>query len=93
MEVWAAVDEADVGAIKIGQDVAFTLVSKPGLVYRGKVMPQGKSPFRIARNEKGVTYTVVVSVDDKDGALQPHMTANLAFIVADKENALLVPTA
>jgi HlyD family secretion protein len=102
-EVWAAVNEVDVGKIKIDPDeshmtVTFTVDALPGRVYHGRVVPQGKLPFRlnVTMNQNVVTYTVVVSVDDeenKDGALKPYMTANLTFLVGERDNALLVPNA
>jgi HlyD family secretion protein len=95
MEVWATVNEVDVGKIHAGQDVKFTVDAFPGRVYKGQVVPQGKLPFRLnaTMNQNVVTYTVVVSVDNKDGLLRPYLTTNLTFIVADKKNALLVPNA
>jgi HlyD family secretion protein len=95
MEVWATVNEVDVGKIRAGQKVKFTVDAFPGRVYHGEVVPQGKLPFRLnaTMNQNVVTYTVVVSVDNKDGLLRPYLTANLTFIVADKKNVLLVPNA
>jgi HlyD family secretion protein len=95
IEVWATVNEVDVGKIRAGQDVKFTVDAFPGRLYRGKVIPQGKLPFRLnaTMNQNVVTYTVVVSVDNKDGLLRPYLTANLTFIVANKKDALLVPNA
>ena len=95
MEVWATVNEVDVGKIRPGQDVRFTVDAFPGKVQRGKVVPQGKLPFRLnaTMNQNVVTYTVVVSVDNRDGLLRPYMTANLIFVVAEKSDALLVPNA
>jgi HlyD family secretion protein len=102
-EVWATVNEVDVGKIKVDPDekrksVTFTVDAYPGRVYHGRVVPQGKLPFRLnaTMNQNVVTYTVVVSVDDeenKDGALRPYMTANLTFLVAEKNNVLMVPNA
>jgi HlyD family secretion protein len=102
-EVWATVNEVDVGKVKVDPDenhknVTFTVDALPGRVYHGRVVPQGKLPFRLnaTMNQNVVTYTVVVSVDDeenKDGALKPYMTANLTFLVGERDNALLVPNA
>ena len=95
MEVWATVNEVDVGKIVAGQDVKFTVDAFPGRVYHGKVVPQGKLPFRLnaTMNQNVVTYTVVVSVDNEDRKLSPYLTTNLTFIVADKKDVLLVPNA
>jgi HlyD family secretion protein len=93
MEVWATVNEVDVGRIHAGQDVRFTVEAFPGRLYHGQVVPQGKLPFRLnaTMNQNVVTYTVVVSVDNKDLVLRPYLTANLTFVVADKKDVLLVP--
>jgi HlyD family secretion protein len=95
MEVWATVNEVDIGRIQGGGLVNFTVDSNPERVYHGKVVPQGKLPLRLnaTMTSNVVTYTVVVSVDNRDMALRPYQTANLSFVVADKENALLVPNA
>jgi HlyD family secretion protein len=95
MEVWATVNEVDVGKIHAGQDVRFTIDAFPGRVYKGEVVPQGNLPFRLnaTMNQNVVTYTVVVSVDNKDLVLRPYLTANLTFVVADKKDVLLIPNA
>jgi len=95
MEVWATVNEVDVLKIVVGQPVKFTVDAYPGRTYHGKVVPQGKLPFRLnaTMNQNVVTYTVVVSADNSDSSLRPYLTANLNFIVADKKDVLLVPNA
>lgn len=104
MEVWATVNEVDVGRIKltkdkdgklIGPEVIYTVDAIQGKVFKGRVVPQGKLPFRLnaVMNSNVVTYTVVVSVQNDEEELKPYMTANLSFIVEDKQNALLVPNA
>jgi HlyD family secretion protein len=100
-EIWATVNEVDVGKIKIDTDesvknVTFTVDAYPGRLYHGRVVPQGKLPFRLnAQNiQNVVTYFVVVSVDDKensDGMLRPYMTTNLTFLVGERDHALMVP--
>jgi HlyD family secretion protein len=91
--VWATVNEVDIGRIQAGKPVDFTVDSNPTRVYHGQVVPQGKLPLRLNAQmiSNVVTYTVVVSVDNEDLALRPYQTANLSFIVADKDKALLVP--
>jgi HlyD family secretion protein len=95
MEVWATVNEVDVGRIKQGQDVKFTVDAFAGRVFKGKVVPQGRRATRLnaTMNQNVVTYTVVVSADNEDETLYPYLTANLSFIVADKKDALRVPNA
>jgi len=95
LEVWATVNEVDIGKVKTDQDVKFTVDAFPGRKFKGKVVAQGKSAFRYnaTMTQNVVTYTVVVSVDNKDLTLAPYMTTNLSFIVEDKKDALLVPNA
>jgi len=95
MEVWAVVNEADIGRIVIDQPVRFTVDALPGRVFRGKVIRQGNFQARLNVNmvNNVVTYTVVVAVDNADRALLPYQTANLNFIISDKSDALLVPNA
>jgi HlyD family secretion protein len=95
IEVWASVNEADIGQIKIGQPVRFNVDTHPGRVFEGKVVRQGDYPNRLNANmtQNVVTYTVVVSTDNSDGLLLPYLTANLQFVVSEKNDALLVPNA
>ncbi len=95
LEVWATVNEVDVGRIKDGQDVNYTVDAHPGYQYKGKVVRQGRLPYRLnaTMNSNVVTYTVVVSVDNKDGMLKPYMTTNLQFVVEDKKDAVKAPNA
>jgi HlyD family secretion protein len=93
MEVWATVNEVDVGKITVGQDVKFSFDAFAGKVYKGKVVPQGKLAARLnaTMTQNVVTYTVVVSADNVERI--PYMTTNLTFIIADKKDVLLVPNA
>jgi HlyD family secretion protein len=95
MEVWATVNEVDVGKVKKGQDVHFTVDAVPGRVFQGKVVPQGRQNYRFnaTMNQNVVTYTVVVSVDNSKLELAPYWTANLTFIVDNKKDVQLVPNA
>jgi HlyD family secretion protein len=95
LEVWAQVNEADIGQIRIGQPVRFTVDALPGKVFTGKVKPQGTYPLRLnaSMTQNVVTYTVVVSTDNSKAELKPYQTANLQFIADEKSDALLVPNA
>lgn len=92
MQVWASVNEADVGRVFPGQKVRFTVAAFPHTPFHGVVTARG-----IRRNasmtQNVVTYTVVVSIANEDRKLQPYMTANMLFIVASKEKVLKVPNA
>lgn len=90
MQVWVAVNEADVGSITAGQPVSFTVDARPGMAFRGAV---NKVRLNAQTTSNVVTYTVEVTTDNQSGALLPYATANVAFEVARKENALVVPNA
>jgi RND family efflux transporter MFP subunit len=79
MEVWATVNEVDVGKIHAGQKVRFTVDAFPGKVHEGEVVPQGKLPFRLnaTMNQNVVTYTVVVSVDNAKVTLRESTLSEL----------------
>ncbi|MBI3412218.1 MAG: efflux RND transporter periplasmic adaptor subunit [Planctomycetes bacterium] len=95
LEIWASVNEADIGQIKIGQPVTFTVDALPSRVFEGKVLRQGEFAARLnaSMTQNVVTYTVVVSTENPDGILLPYLTANLQFEVAEKTDAILVPNA
>ena len=88
MQVWAAVNEADIGNVFIGQKVTFKVDRCPDQTFNGKV-----SQIRLDASMASsvVTYGVVVDVDNTDGKLMPYMTAKLQFEVARRSNVLLIP--
>ncbi|MDR3011833.1 MAG: efflux RND transporter periplasmic adaptor subunit [Chitinispirillales bacterium] len=88
MKIMAMVDEADIGRIRPGQQVRFTVQAYPDKNYMGEVSQVRLQP-EIVQNV--VTYSVVVLADNEDGTLLPGMTANVEFIEAREENALTVP--
>ncbi|MEJ2092913.1 MAG: efflux RND transporter periplasmic adaptor subunit [Syntrophobacterales bacterium] len=90
LQVWASVNEADIGNIRPGQPVTFTVDAYPGETFEGKV---GKIRLNATMTQNVVTYTVEVNTDNKDGKLIPYLTANLKFMVAERNNVLMVPNA
>lgn len=90
LEVWAAVNEADVGQIRTGQPVTFTVDAFPGEVFQGVV---GQVRLNATMTQNVVTYTVVVNTDNASGVLLPYLTANLRFEVDRRSDVLLVPNA
>jgi HlyD family secretion protein len=90
LQVWVSVNEADIGRIKPGQPVTFTVDAHPGDVFPGKV---GKIRLNATMTQNVVTYTVEVDTDNSGGKLFPYLTANVAFIVGERKNVLLVPNA
>jgi HlyD family secretion protein len=90
MQIWASVNEADIGQIHPGQPVRFTVDAFPDEEFTGEV-----AQIRLNANmtQNVVTYTVVVAIDNSDGRLLPYLTANVQFEVARKPGALAVPNA
>jgi HlyD family secretion protein len=89
LQLWASVNEADIGQIHPDQPVRFTVDAYPHKRFQGVV-----SQIRLNANmtQNVVTYTVVVTTDNTSGQLLPYMTANVQFEIAHRENTLLVPT-
>jgi HlyD family secretion protein len=90
IQVWIAVNEADIGNIKPGQPVSFTVDAFPTRVFKGEV---GKVRLNATMTQNVVTYTVEVVAENADGKLLPYLTANTKFLVDKHENVLTVPNA
>lgn len=90
IQVWASVNETDIGRIHVGMPVRFTVDTYPGETFRGKVY-QVRLNATMAQNV--VTYTVVVTTDNPDGKLLPYLTANLQFEIEQRSDVCLVPNA
>ena len=88
IQVWASVNEADIGRIRLDMPVRFTVDAYPGETFRGKVM---QIRLNAAMTQNVVTYTVVVVTDNLDGRLLPYLTANLQFEVEQRTGVLLAP--
>ena len=88
MQVWAAVNEADVGSIHAGMPVTFTVDARPGQTFRGTV---GKVRFNASMTQNVVTYTVEINTDNSDRQLLPYLTANVRFELDPRRNAQVVP--
>ena len=88
MQIEAMVDESDIGQVKVGQKVNFTVDAYPNENFSGKV----RLISRKAETENNVIYyKVYVDVDDAKGKLLPTMTARADFVIASAENVLMVP--
>jgi HlyD family secretion protein len=90
MQVDTNVDEADIGRIRMGQRVTFTVDSFPGQEFEGHVKQIRKAPETV---QNVVTYTVVVSADNSDLRLLPGMTANVQIVVNERPDTLKVANA
>lgn len=89
MQIEVNVSEADIGKIREGQEVDYTLDGYPDEIFKGKVSQVRISPTTVSNV---VTYTVVVKVDNDELKLKPGMTANVSIITQKKENVLCVPS-
>ena len=90
MQVWVAVNEADIGKIRTGQPVTFTVDAFPGEAFRGEV---GKVRLNASMTQNVVTYTVEVVTDNLSGRLLPYLTANVQFEMNRRTDVLQVPNA
>jgi HlyD family secretion protein len=90
MQIEAGVGELDIAGIYEGQEARFTLESLPGRTFSGAVESLRLMP---AVQDNVVSYTVIISVENRDGALLPGMTCAVEFIEERREDVLLVPNA
>ena len=90
MQIETSVSEADIGKVRVGQDVNYTLDGYKDRVFHGKVTQVRISATTV---QNVVTYTVIVDVDNEEGLIIPGMTANVSIITSKKENIMTVPNA
>ncbi|QNN45847.1 efflux RND transporter periplasmic adaptor subunit [Thermomonas brevis] len=90
MKIELAVDESDIGQVKVGQAVSFTADAFPDRQFKGTV-----EQVRLAATTTNnvVTYPVVVTVDNTDGTLLPGLTVNAEIEVSKREGVLKVGNA
>ena len=82
------VDEADIGRVKEGQKVTFTVDAYPDEVFHGTVTQKRISP---TTESNVVTYEVLVSANNSDHKLIPGLTANITIYMLDESDVTLVP--
>jgi len=90
MQVEAAIDEADVGRLRVGMPASFAVDAFPRRNFSGEIRQIRKSPQNV---QNVVSYTVVISAANPDLALLPGMTANVRVAVETRAAALKVPNA
>jgi HlyD family secretion protein len=90
IQVWASVNEADIGQIRPGVPASFTVDAYPNEIFRGKVV---QVRLNATMTQNVVTYTVVVETDNSDLRLLPYLTANLKFEIEQHHDVLRVPNA
>ncbi|MDE7335408.1 MAG: efflux RND transporter periplasmic adaptor subunit [Muribaculaceae bacterium] len=88
MQVVGNVDEADIGQVKVGQSVTFTVDAYPDDTFDGTVTQVRISP---TTTNNVVTYEVIVSTTNPDHKLIPGMTANLSIYTLKIDDAIAVP--
>jgi HlyD family secretion protein len=90
MQIDSNVAEADVGVVKVGQDVDFTVDAFPTQTFHGKVVQVRNAPITV---QNVVTYDTVIGVSNPDLKLKPGMTANVSIIAVRKDNVLQIKNA
>jgi len=88
IQVWVAVNEADIGRLHKGQPVTFTVDAFPGESFKGQV---GKIRLNASMTQNVVTYTVEVIADNSSGRLLPYLTASVKFELNRRTKVLMVP--
>lgn len=90
MELQVDIDEADVGEVKAGQTATFTVDAFPGRTFRATLTRVGLG----SKTTDGVvSYTGLLSVDNRDLALRPGMTATAEIVTSRRDGVLLAPAA
>jgi len=90
MQVDANVSEADVGRIKVGQSVTFSVQAYPDKTFEGSVKQIRRGPITV---QNVVTYDVVVALDNPELLLFPGMTADAEIVTDSRANVMRVPLA
>lgn len=89
MQVVADVDEADIGQVKEGQRVSFTVDAYPEEVFEGKVR---QVRLEATTTSNVVTYACVIDAPNAEGKLMPGLTANVNIYTDERKGVLCVPT-
>lgn len=89
MQVQADVDEADIGQIKVGQKVKFTVDSYPNDVFEGVVTQIRHQPVIV---QNVVNYVVIIEVPNPDLKLMPGLTATVNIFIRESDNVLKITT-
>lgn len=90
MQVWVSVNEADIGTLKPGMPVEFSVDAFPNDTFVGSVH---KIRLNATMSQNVVTYVVEVATDNSSGKLLPYLTANVKFIQDQRKGVLSVPNA
>jgi HlyD family secretion protein len=106
MELHVSVDEADVGAVNVGQEASFTVDAFPNRRFNARITQvhfassntkssasSSSSSSASATTTGVVTYETVLEVDNPEVLLRPGMTATAEIVTTNIQNALLIPNA
>ena len=88
LRLWVYVDEADVGAVKVGQEASFTVAAYPSRNFPARITRVG---FGSTITDNVVTYLTYLDVDNTDLSLRPGMTATASITATQRQDVLLVP--
>lgn len=88
LQLEASVDEADVGAVKVGQKASFTVSAYPSRRYPATIR---RVAYGATTTNNVVTYVATLDVDNSDLSLRPGMTAVATIVATEREGVLLVP--
>jgi HlyD family secretion protein len=88
MQVLASVDESDIGRVRQGQPVSFTVDAYPGETFTGTVAQVRLQP---TVDQNVVSYTTVIDVPNRSEKLKPGMTASVSIEIARADDVLRVP--
>ncbi len=90
MQIDAAVDEADIGVLKKGDPVDFTVDAYPNRTFHGSIKQVRNAPTTV---NNVVTYDTVIGVTNSDYSLKPGMTASVSIVAARHSHVLEIPNA
>ena len=90
MQIDTSVAEADVGSVKQGMPVKFTVDAYPDRDFKGAIRLVRLNP---SINQNVVTYNVVVDVTNEKSELKPGMTAQVSFVAAQLDDVIRIPSA
>ncbi len=90
LRLWVYVDEADVGAVKVGQSATFTVSAYLSRPFPARITRVG---FGSTITDNVVTYLTYLDVDNADLSLRPGMTATATIVATERKNVLMVPNA
>lgn len=88
MQISVQVDESDIGKVKVGQKVTFTVDSYINKTFTGKISNVSN---KASIQQNVVYYPVTVDIDLPEGLLKPTMTARVSIYVGESKNTLIVP--